>query len=92
MPPVLDPAILKALKLDAATTTIASHGGSGFSSTAKLTSKVVEKDADGKDTGTEKLYFVKIGKGKDSGVMFAGRWFPSRERHDRHVKFYHTFP
>lgn len=73
MPPAIDPAILKALNLDVATTTIASHGGSGFSSTAKLTSKVFEKDKDGKETETEKMFFVKMGKGKESEVMFAGK-------------------
>ncbi|CZR53835.1 related to fructosamine-3-kinase [Phialocephala subalpina] len=64
MAPKIDPAILKALSLDAATTTITTHGGSGFASTFKLSTK----DSD----GNEKLYFVKMGKGKDSEVMFAG--------------------
>jgi hypothetical protein len=64
MAPKIDPAILQALSLDAATTTIASHGGSGFASTFKITSK-------GSDGG-EKLFFVKQGKGKESEIMFAG--------------------
>ena len=72
MSPALDSAILRALNLNAATTTIASHGGSGFSSTAKLTSKVLENNSDGKEVETEKIYFVKIGKGKGSEIMFAG--------------------
>lgn len=63
MPLKLDPAIIKALSLDDAVTTIASHGGSGFSSTAKITTQV---------DGEEKLYFVKTGTGKDAKVMFAG--------------------
>ncbi|KAH7413272.1 Fructosamine/Ketosamine-3-kinase [Cadophora sp. MPI-SDFR-AT-0126] len=63
MAPKIDPAILKALSLDAESTTLASHGGSGFSSTYKLSSR-------GSD-GKEKLYFVKTG-GKGSEVMFAG--------------------
>ncbi|EHK98832.1 hypothetical protein M7I_5341 [Glarea lozoyensis 74030] len=63
MPPKIDKAILSALALDAATTTIASHGGSGFASTLKLTS---HKD------DIEKLYFVKTGRGKEAGVMFEG--------------------
>jgi hypothetical protein len=67
MAPRIDPAIIKALSLDAATTTIASHGGSGFASTFKITSK--------SDDGKDKLYFVKQGKGKDSEVMFAGMAF-----------------
>lgn len=65
MTPKIDPAILKALSLDAATTTIASHGGSGFASTFKITSK-------GSD-GEEKLFFVKQGKEKESEIMFAGK-------------------
>ncbi|KAL2066523.1 hypothetical protein VTL71DRAFT_2594 [Oculimacula yallundae] len=63
MAPNIDPAILKALSVDAASTTIVSHGGSGFSSTYKLSSR-------GSD-GQEKLHFVKTGK-KGSEVMFAG--------------------
>jgi hypothetical protein len=65
----IDPAILKALSLDAATTTIASHGGSGFASTFKITSKGTD--------GEEKLYFVKQGSGRESEVMFAGIFSPS---------------
>ncbi|KUJ08598.1 Ketosamine-3-kinase [Mollisia scopiformis] len=64
MPPKIDPAILKALSLDEANTTISSHGGSGFVSTFKLTTK----DKDEK----EKLYFVKTGKGRECEIMFAG--------------------
>jgi hypothetical protein len=65
MAPKIDPTILKALLLDAADTSIASHGGSGFASTFKITSK----DNDGE----EKLFFVKQGKGKESQIMFAGK-------------------
>jgi len=67
MAPRIDPAIIKALSLDAATTMIASHGESGFASTFKITSK--------SDDGKDRLYFVKQGKGKDSEVMFAGMVF-----------------
>jgi hypothetical protein len=63
----IDPAILKALSLEAASTTIASHGGSGFASTFKITST-------GSD-GQEKLFFVKQGEGKASEIMFAGKNF-----------------
>lgn len=63
MAPQLDPAILQALNLDAAITTLTAHGGSGFAFTGKITS-VVE--------GEEKVFFVKIGRGFESGVMFAG--------------------
>jgi hypothetical protein len=68
MAPTIDPAILQALSLDAATTTIASHGGSGFASTFKITSK-------GNDGG-EKLFFVKQGKGRESDIMFSGIFSP----------------
>ena len=64
MSPSIDPAIIEALSLDAASTTLASHGGSGFSSTYKLSSRG--------SNGEEKLYFVKTG-GKGSEAMFAGK-------------------
>ncbi|TVY16944.1 Ketosamine-3-kinase [Lachnellula arida] len=63
MTPKIDPAILSALSLDAATTSITSHGGSGFASTFKITSTA---------EGNEKLFFVKQGKGKASEIMFTG--------------------
>ncbi|KFA53284.1 hypothetical protein S40293_04666 [Stachybotrys chartarum IBT 40293] len=63
MPPSVDPAILEALGLDAAQTKIASHGGSGFSSTFKLSSTV---------DGHPMNYFVKTASGKASEVMFRG--------------------
>lgn len=63
MAPKLDPAILEALFLDAANTTLATHGSSGFASTAKIAGMV---------DGKEKLFFVKTGKGRESEVMFAG--------------------
>lgn len=63
MPPI-DPAIIQALSLEQANTTITSHGGSSFTNTFKLTTK----DANGK----QKCYFMKTGKGEDSKVMFAG--------------------
>ena len=64
MKPEINPAIIESLSLDPRATTLASHGGSGFSSTFKLTSE----DGD----GLGKSFFVKIGKGKDSEIMFAG--------------------
>jgi hypothetical protein len=64
MAPKVDPAILKALSLDAATTTTVSHGGSSFASTFKITCKAGD--------GGEKSFFVKQGKGKESEIMFAG--------------------
>jgi len=63
----IDPAILKALSLEASTTTIANHGVSGFATTLKITSTV---------DGKEKLFFVKTGTGRDSEIMFAGTLIP----------------
>ena len=60
----IDSAVIKALSLDPAKTTLVRHGGSGFSTTAKITTTL--KD------GTEKHFFMKNGKGKDAEVMFAG--------------------
>lgn len=59
----VDPAILAALGLDPKLAKIASHGGSGFSSTFKLSSAV---------DGEEKNYFVKTGTGADAELMFKG--------------------
>lgn len=63
MAPSVDPAILDALGLDPATTKLDSHGGSGFSSTFKLSSL---KD------GHKTNYFVKTGTGRDAEIMFRG--------------------
>ncbi|KAI1172349.1 fructosamine kinase [Nemania sp. FL0916] len=63
MPPTIDPAITEALGLDPSTTKLTSHGGSGFSSTFKLSSTV---------NGKEKNYFVKTGTGQDAARMFQG--------------------
>ena len=62
----LDEAVLKALPsgVDRAKTSVASHGGSGFSSTAKISTILPD--------GTEMQYFMKTGTGKDAEVMFAG--------------------
>ena len=68
MAPAVDSAILEALGLSSETTKIASHGGSGFSSTFKLSST-----QDGRVTN----YFVKTGSGKDAEVMFKGRTLPA---------------
>lgn len=65
MAPTVDPAILEALGLDPAVTKITSHGGSGFASTFKLSSK-----ADGEDV----KYFVKTGNGADAQLMFHGEF------------------
>lgn len=63
MVPSVDPAILDALGLDVSDARIASHGGSGFSSTFQLSAT-----RDGKPV----YYFVKTGTGKEAQVMFRG--------------------
>lgn len=60
----LDSAIIKALSLDSTKTTAKSHGGSGFTTTAKITTTT--------EDGTEKHIFMKTGKGKSADVMFKG--------------------
>jgi protein-ribulosamine 3-kinase len=62
----LDPAVVKLLNLDTATTTVSSAGGGGCSSAS--TSKIVSKLQD----GTEKAFFMKTGSGEDAKVMFEG--------------------
>ena len=59
MPPSIDPSILRALALDPSGTQIAAHGGSGFSSTFRLT------------TPTTSL-FVKTSPGSAAATMFEG--------------------
>ena len=60
----IDSAVIKALNLDPARTTATRHGGSAFSTTAKITT--ILKD------GNEKNFFMKTGKGRAAEVMFAG--------------------
>lgn len=64
---VVDPAIVAALGLDPTTTTVHAHGGSGFSSTFKVT---------GRQIGVAKdvQYFVKTGTGPEAAVMFRGEF------------------
>jgi protein-ribulosamine 3-kinase len=67
MASAIDPAIIEALSLQDASPMMRSHGGSGFSSTFKITAMI---------DGHEKLFFVKQGD-PDSKAMFAGRKFSS---------------
>ncbi|KAF2731020.1 Ketosamine-3-kinase [Polyplosphaeria fusca] len=62
----LDPAVVKLLKLDPDNTSVASAGGGGMSSAS--TSKITAKLSD----GTEKMFFMKTGRGKEAEVMFEG--------------------
>lgn len=61
----VDSNILKALGLDAECTILSSHGGSGFTSTLKLTATV---------SGQEKRFFIKTGTGKNAEIMFKGKF------------------
>lgn len=65
MAPNVDPAVIEALQLDPEQTKIASHGGSGFASSFKLTSVV---------DGQPIKFFVKTGSGKEAEVMFTGEF------------------
>ena len=69
-----DPAILKSLHLNPQTTTLTPHGGSGFSSTFRLTSLDLEDGDEAKEK--QKVFFIKTGRGKDCGIMFAGNLVP----------------
>ncbi|OAL05655.1 Ketosamine-3-kinase [Phaeosphaeriaceae sp. SRC1lsM3a] len=72
----LDPAILKLLGLDPATTSVSSAGGGGCSSAS--TSKIVSKLED----GSEKAFFMKTGSGEDAKVMFEGENASLQAIHD----------
>ncbi|KAK3340013.1 Fructosamine/Ketosamine-3-kinase [Lasiosphaeria hispida] len=63
MLPTVDPAILQAMGLEATSSKLVSHGGSGFASTFQLT---------GARNGEEVAYFVKTGTGEDASIMFRG--------------------
>jgi hypothetical protein len=63
----LDAAVIEVLKLDPENTTVSSGGGFGCSSAS--TSKITTKLSD----GSEKLFFMKTGRGKDAAIMFKGR-------------------
>ena len=59
MPPSLDAAIVRALSLDASQAKIASHGGSGFASTYRVTTDTMSA-------------FIKTSTSKDAATMFEG--------------------
>ena len=60
----LDSAIARVLALETSKTSVKTHGGSGFSTTAKIVSKL--------EDGSAKAYFLKMGRGRDAEVMFSG--------------------
>ena len=60
----LDPSILRTLSLDPATTTVSTHGSSGFNSTAKITTTLPTK--------TQKHLFMKSAPSTAAAEMFRG--------------------
>ncbi|KAI4251123.1 MAG: hypothetical protein L6R42_008500 [Xanthoria sp. 1 TBL-2021] len=60
----LDPSIVRTLSLHPATTTVSTHGSSGFNSTAKITTTLPNK--------TKKHLFMKSAPGKAAEEMFRG--------------------
>ncbi|KAI5208691.1 fructosamine kinase [Aureobasidium subglaciale] len=60
----IDSAVAQLLSLNPKETTVSGSGGSSFSSTSKITTKL--------DDGTTKQYFMKTGSGKEASVMFEG--------------------
>ncbi|KJZ72003.1 hypothetical protein HIM_08564 [Hirsutella minnesotensis 3608] len=75
-----DRAILEALGLDPENTTMTPHGGSGFSSTFKLSTT-------NPDDGEPRNYFVKMGSGPDSEAMFRGEHASLNAIHDAVPEF-----
>ena len=63
--PQIDPAILGALSLPASTTKITPHGGSGFTSTFRLTSTPIS-------TTLSQTFFIKISSNPSASTMFRG--------------------
>ncbi|KAH7381527.1 Fructosamine/Ketosamine-3-kinase [Pyrenochaeta sp. MPI-SDFR-AT-0127] len=72
----LDPAVAALLRLDPEKTKVSSAGGGGCSSASTL--KVESKLQD----GTEQIYFMKTGSGKDAEVMFTGEHMSLTAVHD----------
>ncbi|KAF2820085.1 Ketosamine-3-kinase [Ophiobolus disseminans] len=72
----LDPAVVKILGLDNASTTVEPAGGGGCSSAS--ISKIVSKLPD----GTEKAFFMKTGIGQEAKVMFEGEDASLKAIHD----------
>ncbi|EXJ65759.1 uncharacterized protein A1O5_11000 [Cladophialophora psammophila CBS 110553] len=67
--PVIDPAIARALRLDASTTHISAHGGSGFASTFRITTPSTS-------------IFVKQSRSPGADVMFQGEHASLNAIHD----------
>lgn len=74
----LDPAVARALSLGPDTTaSVSRHGGSGFSTTAKITATTLaDADADGarerQQNKKEGFFFMKTAVGSDAEIMFRG--------------------
>ena len=58
------PALLAALSLNPGTSTVKSHGGSGFASTFKIETETQD--------GRKEMIFVKTGTGRNAEIMFRG--------------------
>ncbi|KAL8665335.1 MAG: hypothetical protein Q9168_007730 [Polycauliona sp. 1 TL-2023] len=61
----LDPSILRTLSLNPSTTTVSTHGSSGFNSTAKITTTFP-------NSNTKKHFFMKSAPGPAAAEMFRG--------------------
>ncbi|KAL8850923.1 MAG: hypothetical protein Q9221_004123 [Calogaya cf. arnoldii] len=70
----LDPSILRTLSVDPATTTVSTHGSSGFNSTAKITTTLANN--------TKKYFFMKSAPGKEAEEMFRGEHASLNAIHD----------
>ncbi|KAL8704878.1 MAG: hypothetical protein Q9201_001994 [Fulgogasparrea decipioides] len=60
----LDESVIRALAVDPTSTTVSSHGSSGFNATAKISVTL--------EDGTQKYFFMKTAPGKNAEVMFRG--------------------
>lgn len=69
MPPSIDPAILRALSLEASNTTIKTHGGSSFAGTFRVTSPTTS-------------FFVKTSSSPNAAQMFEGEHTSLNAIHD----------
>ncbi|KAI9729226.1 MAG: hypothetical protein M1834_007018 [Cirrosporium novae-zelandiae] len=72
----LDSAIIKSLSLDPTTSTVRNHGGSGFSTTAKITAP------DPENPTKQKHYFMKTSRGDGARIMFEGEYTSLNAIHD----------
>lgn len=73
----LDPAVAHALSLSPDwTASVSRHGGSGFSTTTKITATMLG------DGGRTKVFFMKTASGSDAAIMFRGEHVSLNAIHD----------